>query len=225
MSPWSFTDRILLRIIPRIYYWILRIFASTIRRKVYHAEYPGKFWDRGQWVIVAFWHQRLLMMPFIPHEGRFGAMISRHRDGEFIARALKLFGIDSVRGSTTRGGLSALRGMVRCFENGANLAITPDGPQGPRHIVQMGVIELARLTSAPIIPAACSASRKKVFKTWDHFVLPLPFCKVAYVWGEPIFVDRHLSKEELEEKRLLVEERLRRVTEEADSLFRKPKGR
>jgi lysophospholipid acyltransferase (LPLAT)-like uncharacterized protein len=164
------------------------------------------------------------MMPFIPHEGRFGAMISRHRDGEFIARTFKLFGIDSVRGSTTRGGLGALRGMVRFFETGANLAITPDGPQGPRHTVQMGVIELARLTSAPIIPAACSASRKKVFKTWDHFILPFPFCEVAYMWGEPIFVDRHLSKEELEEKRLLVEERLRLVTEEADRLFKKPKG-
>ena len=223
MEKWSSADRILHWIIPRIYFWILRILALTIRKNVHHEEYPEKFWDRGQYVIAAFWHQRLLMMPFLPHKGKVGMLISQHRDGEFIARAVKLFGIDSVRGSTTRGGLGALRVMVRFFETGANLAITPDGPQGPKHIVQMGVVELARITSAPIVPIAYSASRKKVFNSWDHFILPLPFCKVAYVWGEPIFVPRHLQKEELEGKRLFVQERLRRITEEADIIFQKPK--
>jgi len=222
MEKWSSADKILLWIIPRIYSCILRILALTIRKKVYHKEYPENIWDQGKYFIGAFWHQRLLMMPFIPHRGRVGMMISRHRDGEFIARAVKLLGIDSVRGSTTRGGLGALKGMARFFEAGANLAITPDGPQGPRHIVQLGVVELARLTSAPIVPVAYSASRKKVFNSWDHFILPLPFCKVAYVWGEPIFVPRHLQKEELEEKRLLVQERLRRISEEADRIFQKP---
>jgi lysophospholipid acyltransferase (LPLAT)-like uncharacterized protein len=222
MSPGSFIDRVLLQIIPRIYFGIMRILSSTIRKRTYHAEYPEKFWGQGRHIIVAFWHQRLLMMPFLAHKGRFGMMISRHRDGEFIARAVKLFGIDSIRGSTTREGLAALRGMVRFFETGANLAITPDGPQGPRHIVQMGAVELARLTSAPIFPVAYGASRKKVFNTWDRFILPLPFSRVAYVWGEPILVERHLSKAELEEKRLLLEERLRRVTAEADSLLEKP---
>jgi hypothetical protein len=221
MENWSFSDRVLLQIIPRIYAWVLRLLALTIRRDVLHQEHAEKFWNEEKFVIAAFWHQRLLMMPFLPHKGRVGMMISRHRDGEFIARAVKLFGIDSVRGSTTRGGAAALRGMVRFFENGAHLAITPDGPQGPRHVVQRGVIELARLTAAPIIPVAYSASRKKVFNSWDHFILPLPFCKVIYVYGEAIFIPRNLSEKELEEKRLLVEDRLRQVTAEADGYFRK----
>jgi len=221
MENWSFSDRVLLQIIPRIYAWVLRLLALTIRRDVLHQEHAEKFWNEEKFVIAAFWHQRLLMMPFLPHKGRVGMMISRHRDGEFIARAVKLFGIDSVRGSTTRGGAAALRGMVRFFESGAHLAITPDGPQGPRHVVQRGVIELARLTAAPIIPVAYSASRKKVFNSWDHFILPLPFCKVIYVYGEAIFIPRNLSEKELEEKRLLVEDRLRQVTAEADGYFRK----
>jgi len=221
MENWSFSDRVLLQIIPRIYAWVLRLLALTIRRDVLHQEHAEKFWNQEKFVIAAFWHQRLLMMPFLPHKGRVGMMISRHRDGEFIARAVKLFGIDSVRGSTTRGGAAALRGMVRFFENGAHLAITPDGPQGPRHVVQRGVIELARLTAAPIIPVAYSASRKKVFNSWDHFILPLPFCKVIYVYGEAIFIPRNLSEKELEEKRLLVEDRLRQVTAEADGYFQK----
>jgi lysophospholipid acyltransferase (LPLAT)-like uncharacterized protein len=223
MGKWSLADKILFGIVPRIHYWFLQILVLTIRKTVYHQEYPQQIWGRDQYVIAAFWHQRLLMMPFLPHKGKVGMMISQHRDGEFIARAVKLFGIDSVRGSTTKGGLSALRGMVRFLESGGNLAITPDGPQGPKHIVQKGVIELARLTSAPIIPIAYSASHKKVFNSWDHFILPLPFSGVAYIWGEPIFVPRHLSKEELEEKRLFVQERLRKITEEADRLFAKPK--
>jgi lysophospholipid acyltransferase (LPLAT)-like uncharacterized protein len=218
METWSFLDRVLFQIVPRIYYAILRILAATIRKRVYHPEYPQKIWTQGQPIIMAFWHQRLLMMPFLPYQGRMGVMISQHRDGEFIARTVKLFGVDSIRGSTTRGGLAALRGMVRFFKTGANVAITPDGPQGPRHVVQMGVIELARLTNAPIVPVAYGVSRRKVFNSWDHFILPLPFSRLAYVWGEPVSVPRESSQEELESKRILVEERLRRITAEADSL-------
>jgi lysophospholipid acyltransferase (LPLAT)-like uncharacterized protein len=191
----------------------------TIRKEVFHPELPDKFWNRGQNVIAAFWHQRLLMMPFLPHRGSVGMLISQHRDGELIARAVKLFGIESVRGSTTHGSLSALRGMVRFYRAGGNLAITPDGPQGPKHVVQLGAIELARQTGAPLLPVTYSASRKKVFGSWDNFIVPFPFSKVVYLWGEPLLVPRDIDREGLEEKRLILQERLRRLTEEADGIF------
>jgi lysophospholipid acyltransferase (LPLAT)-like uncharacterized protein len=215
----SFTDRLLLALVPLLYSLVLRFLALTIRKETHSAELPARFWDRGGHVIIAFWHQRLLMMPFLPHRGKVGMLISRHRDGEWIARAVKFFGIDSVRGSTTRGGLSALRGMVRFFSQGGNLAITPDGPQGPRHVVQIGAIELARQTGAPILPVTYAASRKKVFSSWDGFIFPYPFSKVIYLWGEPIQVPRETGKNGLEEKRLLLEESLKKITEEADRLF------
>jgi lysophospholipid acyltransferase (LPLAT)-like uncharacterized protein len=221
MEQWSWKDKILLFIVPRFYSLVLRFLALTIRKKVFFSERPQKFWDQGQHIIAAFWHQRLLMMPFLPHRGKVGMLISQHRDGEFIARAVKLFGVDSVRGSTTRGGLAALRGMIRFFRKGGNLAVTPDGPQGPKHIVQIGVVELARQTGAPIVPVTYSASRCKVFGSWDNFILPLPFCKVAYVWGEPLFVPREIDKDGLEENRLLLQERMRRNTDEADRIFMK----
>ena len=221
MEQWSWKDKILLFIVPRFYSLVLRFLALTIRKKVFFSERPQKFWDQGQHIIAAFWHQRLLMMPFLLHRGKVGMLISQHRDGEFIARAVKLFGVDSVRGSTTRGGLAALRGMIRFFRKGGNLAVTPDGPQGPKHIVQIGVVELARQTGAPIVPVTYSASRCKVFGSWDNFILPLPFCRVAYVWGEPLFVPREIDKDGLEENRLLLQERMRRNTEEADRIFMK----
>jgi lysophospholipid acyltransferase (LPLAT)-like uncharacterized protein len=218
---WSWKDKILLFIVPRVYVWILRLLSLTIRKKVLGAENAQKFWDRGQNVIVAFWHQRLLMMPFLPHQGKVGMMISQHRDGEFIAQAVKRFHIDSIRGSTTRGGLAALRGMIRFYNSGGNLAITPDGPQGPKYIVQPGVIELARQTGAPILPVTYGASRKKVFKSWDNFILPLPFCQVIYIWGEPICVPLNAEKEELERKRILLQELLLQITAQADSFFQR----
>ena len=150
-------------------------------------------------------------------------LVSRHRDGEFIARAVKYLGIDSVRGSTTRGGLSALRGMVRYYREGGNLAITPDGPQGPKHVVQMGVIELARLTGSPLFPLTYGASRKRVLNNWDHFIIPIPFCRIVYIWGEPVWVLRDSKREKMEEKRLLLQDRLRQITEEADRFFKKAK--
>ena len=222
MGQWSWKDKILLFIIPRFYSLVLRLLSLTIRKEVLFRDRPQKFWDQGQYIIAAFWHQRLLMMPFLPGQGRVGTMVSEHQDGEFIARAVKLFGIDSVRGSTTRKSLAALRGMVRFYRaGGANLAITPDGPQGPKHIVQMGVIELARQTGAPILPVTYGASRKKVFNSWDNFILPLPFCRVVFIWGEPLSIPRDMDKDGLEGRRLLLQDRLRQITEEADRAFGK----
>lgn len=222
MNGWSLADRILIRVVPWIYYLVLRTLGLTIRREVFFAERPEKFWNEGRQIIIAFWHQRLLMMPFLPRRGRFGMMISQHRDGEFIARAVKLFGVDSIRGSTTHGGLAALRGMVRFFRTGANLAITPDGPQGPAHVVQIGAVELARQTGAPLLPVTYNASRKKVFRSWDRFILPLPFSRVAFLWGEPLCVSKNADKAQLEESRLLLQERLQQITAEADRIFQSP---
>ncbi len=215
-------EKLLFLMVPRIYYLILRLLAFTLRKEVLHPERPDQFWNRGENCIAAFWHQRLLMMPFLPRRGRVGMLISQHRDGELIARAVRLFGIESVRGSTTRGSLSALRGMVRFYRAGANLAITPDGPLGPKYVVQMGTIELARQTGGPILPVTYGASRKKVFqKSWDNFIIPLPFSKVVYLWGEPLFVPREMDREGLEEKRRILQERLQSLTEEADRIFQK----
>lgn len=221
MERWSFKERFLLRIVPRCSSWALRLLAMTIRKEIFFPDRPQRFWDEGQNVIIAFWHQRLLMMPFAYPRSSGCMLISQHRDGEFIARTVKLFGVDSIRGSTTRGGFSALREMIRVFRKGSDIAITPDGPQGPKHVVQGGILQLARETGAPILPLTYSASRKKIFQSWDQFIFPLPFSKVVYMWGEPLFVPRDIGKEGLEEKRLLLQERLKQITEETDRLFKK----
>jgi lysophospholipid acyltransferase (LPLAT)-like uncharacterized protein len=112
VDKWTWKDEILLAVVPFLGSLLLRLFSLTIRKKTLYGERFEKSRDPGRPVIGAFWHQRLLMMPFFPRPGKTGMLISQHRDGEIIARLIKYLGIDSVRGSTTRGGLSALRGMV-----------------------------------------------------------------------------------------------------------------
>lgn len=171
-------------------------------------------------VMAAFWHGRLLMMPFGYPQVPWAIMISRHPDGEYISRVAERFGIHAVRGSARRGGPWAFLGMVRAARRGYHLAITPDGPLGPREKVKPGTIELARLAGTPIIPAAYAASRGKFLPTWDRFLIPFPFGRVVFVAGESIEVSPDAAPEELEKARALLEERLSHVTALADAYFR-----
>ena len=143
-------------------------------------------------MIVAFWHNRLAMMPYCwPSRHPFHMLISAHPDGRLIAKTVRHFGIDAVAGSSRRGGREALRGLVRLAEgDGASVGITPDGPRGPRMRAGDGALTLARLSGAAILPAAVSVSRRIVLNTWDRLIIALPFSRGAMVWGDPIVVPR-----------------------------------
>jgi lysophospholipid acyltransferase (LPLAT)-like uncharacterized protein len=176
---------------------------------------------KGTPVIGAFWHGRLLMMPFIYKAGgrKLGFLVSPHRDCQVVGKALERFGFYAIPGSTTRKGFTAFKKMLRAHQDGYDLAITPDGPRGPGGCVQMGVVELARLTGTSVIPVAFGASRKKILKTWDRFLIPYPFSRGVFVWGEPVEVDHDTNREGLEEKRSRLERTLHELTETADRYF------
>lgn len=142
--------------------------------------------------IYAFWHNRLLLMPYLCRRyapgDRVVVMVSRSRDGERIARIVERFGIGAVRGSTRRGGERALREMARVLDGGDNAAVTPDGPQGPRYRVQPGIVALAAMTGAPIVPVAWTPSRYRSISTWDGSIVPYPFARCRVRLGEPFDV-------------------------------------
>jgi lysophospholipid acyltransferase (LPLAT)-like uncharacterized protein len=110
--------------------------------------------------------------------------------------------------------------MVKAQDS--DITIVPDGPRGPRRQAQIGVIELAKLTGKAILPLSFSASRRKLFNTWDQFLLPYPFSKGVFIWGEPIYVDQEGDRAHLEERRILLENRLNELTERADHYFDSP---
>ena len=205
-----------LAVLPPIGYAAIRTLGATLRIRTLHAERVRTFWESGRGVIIAFWHSRQLMMPLCYGGSRLYILISEHRDGELIHRIVRRFGFDTIRGSTTRGGARALRQMARLGREGVDLAVTPDGPRGPRCVAQPGVVELAKLTGLPIIPLTFAASKKKLFRSWDRFQVPLPFSQACCAWGEPIWVPRDSDRVQLESKRMEVETALNKLGDEAD---------
>lgn len=143
-------------------------------------------------------------------------MVSLHRDGQFIARTVKNFGIDTVVGSSSKGGAKALREMVKLLASGACVGLTPDGPRGPRMRAGSGIIALARLSGVPIIPVAFSLSRGKNLKSWDRFLVGGLFARGVFIWGEPVDVVRDATPDIQEKARLDIEQTLNRLTFEAD---------
>src|SRR6266849_4557543 len=167
--------------------------------------------------ILAFWHGRLLMMPMAwPREVPIHMLISGHRDGRIIADAVGHFGIASIAGSSSRGGLAALRAMVKTLKEGACVGITPDGPRGPAMQASQGIVAAARLAGASIIPLSYATRRRWVLGTWDRFHLALPFTAGIHLWGTPIDVPVDADELVLERYRQLVEDELNALGREAD---------
>jgi lysophospholipid acyltransferase (LPLAT)-like uncharacterized protein len=197
----------------------MRTLGLTIRKQYVGGEELLACWERHQQVIMAFWHSRILFMPFA-YEGRKGCMMnSIHRDGEIITRVLKRFGISAVRGSSTRGWMGGLKGMLEAYQQGYDLIVVPDGPRGPRYQAKPGVLQLARATGAPIFPVTCSAAWKLTIPSWDQLIVPLPFSRVRYMAGAKILVPPDASPVQMEEKRQELETSLIRITNEADGYF------
>ena len=151
---------LLLTVLPLFGAGVIRLLGRTMTLTTQGEERVDALHRRGQPIILAFWHAQQLMIPLGYRGTGTHILISRHRDGEVIARIIARFGHRSVRGSSTRGGAWALRELIRLGRSGADLVVTPDGPKGPRQVAKLGVIQLARATGMPIVPLAFNCSKK-----------------------------------------------------------------
>lgn len=197
----------------------IRLVHATCRWRVIGGEIPRRLWDQGKPFVLCFWHGRILMMPCCwDRSVPIHMLISQHRDGQIIARTVRYFGIDTIVGSSTRGGGAALRALVRTVRRGACVGITPDGPRGPLMRASPGVVNVARLAGVPIVPATYATSRRRLAGSWDRFAVALPFGRGVFVWGEPIIVPADGDAAAAEAARKTVEEQLNAITAEADRL-------
>jgi lysophospholipid acyltransferase (LPLAT)-like uncharacterized protein len=212
--------RLIVQVVPWIAAWLMMGLRRMLRISHVNRGSPESCWAKGERIIFAFWHGRLLMMPFAYPGKPVATLISQHRDGEYISRIAAVFGSRVIRGSATRGGVRAFKQMILALKEGWDLVITPDGPKGPRAKVKSGVIELAKLTGAPIVPVTFSAARRRFLKSWDAFLLPLPFSRAVYIWGEPIYVEPMATKEEVAKYQEILAERLDLLTMKADEFFK-----
>ena len=163
--------------------------------------------------IYVFWHDTLLMpLTFRSHTH---ILISDHADGELIAQIARYFGFGAVRGSSTRGGVSAVRELIRISERG-HLCVTPDGPRGPRRRAQPGAVFLASQTGLPIVPIGVGYGNAWRGRGWDQFAVPKPFSQARAIWGEPIVVPKQMGVHHLKSSIRLLQERMTSVTTEAE---------
>ena len=158
----------------------------------------------GERCIYALWHSRLLALVWSHRRREVGVLISRHRDGELIARMVEALGFRTARGSSTRGGQAGVLEMLALAERGASLAITPDGPRGPVLRVKPGLVYLASRTGLPVVPVTAASSAAWTFDSWDRFRVPRVFARVRFAYGEPMHVPRDLDEaaEELWRERI-----------------------
>jgi lysophospholipid acyltransferase (LPLAT)-like uncharacterized protein len=180
----------------------------TTRIDVDNAASYRTYMEQGRPVIFVLWHGRLLPLGFV-HRGQGVIGLASHSaDGEYIARLLLHWGFDMIRGSSSRGGDTAFRELIRAVKGGRSVAITPDGPRGPREKMKAGVIQLAQLTGAPLIPVAAAASRAWWFVSWDRFLVPQPLARVAVAYGPALHVARSTDADGLDRVAASVESEL-----------------
>lgn len=211
MSP-SVGDRLLLTLVPPLAASIIRILHFLIRTETIGWKESLELRERGEHPLFIFWHDQLLLMIKGYRGAGIRILISASKDGELIARTMRCFGQGAVRGSSSRGGRAAFRELIELAKEPVDIAITPDGPKGPRHRLKEGVVQLARLSGRPVIPVAFACSRGHRFASWDRFLLPFPFSRGVYSFAPPLRFAAGESAEEFQARvQLAMDENNRRA--------------
>ena len=188
------------------YIWLVYL---TSKKKFINFEQYLQAVKQTKPLIMASWHNRLMMMPFVAKYAnknanpkyRFMSLASQHGDGQFVGRVMTALGFENIYGSSQNGrkksrgiNLHSLREIIRGLREGKALGITPDGPRGPNQKVNSEIIGMAKISGAAILPVSCSCSRFIQFNSWDKFKLPLPFSSICFYLGDFIFVDKDLDE-------------------------------
>ncbi len=185
----------------------------------------GREWERDillahEPAVFVLWHGRLLPCSYRYRNEGLATLITRNRDGDYITGMIESWGYHVIRGSSSRGGSEALREIVRLLKRGGSVALTPDGPRGPRQKMKLGPIQAARLANVPIVPVSASAASAWYFGSWDRFLVPKPFTRIPVAFGPPLMVDPATPAEELDRYALQAEESLNEITRMVDEAAR-----
>jgi lysophospholipid acyltransferase (LPLAT)-like uncharacterized protein len=200
---------------------VIRALFSTMSIKEIPDGYSQDLERQGKYAVYAFWHAHMLLPAYVGRNRNVKVLISQHRDGEYIAQIVQRMGYGVARGSTTRGGAKALLRMIKQIkEESISLAITPDGPKGPRFVAQSGAILLGQKTQYPIIPVMIYLEKYWELPSWDKFCIPKPFSKATIFYANHILVPSKLEKHEIEEYRVSLENELIRLENEAEGIVK-----
>lgn len=213
--------KILVMIVPRMFYWITQVLFRTCRIRLIGKENEDQFIRQGHPILFVSWHQGLLYYVFHFRNRNGIVMASKSEDGDIIASILKLYGFqDAPRGSSSHGGHSALHDMIlRIKETHSSGGLVADAPRGPFGVAKMGIIKLAKETGLPLIPVMWWPKKGIMFSSWDKTLLPFPFTDIVFYYAPPIFIAADSTKEAMEEARIALGEKLNEMHEEARTYF------
>ena len=201
------------KLIGFLFYYITSFISRSIKWEYVVENEKSNIFNNKKKYIFCCWHNKLFLGPhLLPRNRIINALQSSHSDGMVTSIAFKYLGMNVILGSSKKGGMQAFRKMVKCIQLGESIAITPDGPKGPKEKVKEGIIKLAQITDTSIIPLVWATNKFKIINSWDSFVLPYPLSKGAYSFGKPINVKKKINKEELEIVRLFLEHEIKRLT-------------
>lgn len=196
----------------------LRVWMSTLRCKTDSRGQKTDPWDPTlqERFIYALWHENLLFLPKMPSVFKVAALISQSRDGELIAQIARSYGLTTVRGSSTRGGIEAMEEVIRMGKE-AHLVVAPDGPQGPPHEVKRGLTYLASWTGMRIVPLGIGFQRAWRARSWDRLKIPKPWSTITVVAGPVIEIPAGVGKAGMENYRRLIEQSMLAATQVAEA--------
>lgn len=200
--------------------WCMKTLAATLRVEIRDECGIGSPEKKTPPVIYVLWHNRIFTVPpawyrLCGAHRKASVMASASHDGDMVARAMAVFGMGAVRGSSSRRGVAALVGLKRELAAGSDVCLTPDGPRGPRYALQAGAVKLAQSSGAPLVPVHVRFASAWYLKTWDRFVIPKPFSQVIVTFAAPISIPRELDDAEFETRRHELENLLVAGTGEA----------
>lgn len=217
------SKRLVRRFAPPLAHAYIRLLQATMRLEFRNEDVLERCRQESGGLILAVWHARFVMIG-LSYEGRgpMSALVSRHGDARMLGEVFRRLGYDLVFGSSTRGGVAALRDALRRVRKGDSIGLAPDGPKGPRRRAKPGAILLARLTGLPIVPVTFSAAGARRLRSWDRTLVPLPFRRGVFVFGDPLRVPRDADDDAQEQARATLEAELDRITDAADRLTGMP---
>jgi lysophospholipid acyltransferase (LPLAT)-like uncharacterized protein len=200
-------------------YLAIRAIGCTLRWQIEGWDHFQGVHDSGRRVIYAFWHGRILMGTYFWRNRGIVVMTSRSRDGDYIARVIRLLGYGVARGSSSRGSHRALAEMIRELCRNKDVAFAMDGPRGPRYVAKTGAAWLAAKTGNAVLPMHLTPRGKWVLSSWDHVHIPKPFTRTLLLLGEPIYVRQEATEQELEEAQKKIQQSLDDLRKRGDSYW------
>jgi lysophospholipid acyltransferase (LPLAT)-like uncharacterized protein len=217
-------NKIILKITPYLVIILHFLLFRTCRYRIIGKEIFDKLRGRDENFIYVFWHGQHFIFSYLFRKCEAYVLTSLSRDGQLLAKFLRLYRINSIQGSSTRRGYKAFHELKKILDNGGYVAIAPDGPKGPPNVLAPGVISLAGCSGKLILPMACQVEKSWHLNTWDTLIIPRPFSKIILCFGEP-FVVNNLNRENREIVRSNLEFKLNNLNQEAYRLLSEKNGK